>query len=72
MSFASGKSRGVATIILYYLNSIENLEVILKGGRVSLAMFYTQQAQGKEVIYLKLYLKEEVGSGKEFRVHYGA
>lgn len=28
-------------------------------------MFYTQQAQGKEVIYLKLYLKEELGSGKE-------
>lgn len=55
-----------------YNNTILEPRSDLKGGRVSLAMFYTEQAQGKEVIYLKLYLKEEVSSEKELRVHYGA
>lgn len=58
-----------------YHNTTLLLGVILRGRRASLAWFHRWQAQGREVIYLKLYLKAEVQAGKDpgssdFQFHY--
>lgn len=59
----------------YHPATTEILRVILRGRRASLARFHRWQAQGREVIYLKLYLKAEVQAGKDpgssdFQFHY--